>query len=889
MNNPLDTDSFKHYLIFTSLGRTELYQIAEPVGFDGANFVKEQEGKRYARTREYGAIDKLTFVDCETIDIGVEQVINPQGDVSTLLNHGLQWLLSIYNDYGFEAKVEYILEKNGVQFSGGVLDFTEKDLTDGYTYITCKLIQKNKVANFKRRFDGKFNLFGTKNALQEDITPMAYQDLLLKGLIIKQNSVWDSPGVMDSILIAADLNTPDTRRYTFNNCKNIIKDEIKSTLTFLADFNNPSDVNINNFKYLKATKEFFDVEVKISNFSWEQYVEASEIGGDGYVRTKFVISWGVDAIAPIGQIVVFEHTLSDGQSGTYTIDQTFNIPYMPAGTYLFIYMDVYCRMSGTFGGMIQLQSTVEKYDIEITLNQKSLDRIISASRWIDIIKQSSLYSCGIPINAPLFEVGGAHYNNMAFNRAMISKQVNTFSITPKIAFESLEEINCDYEPDENEIFIGSQDNFYTNDEIGVFDILADDSFNISENDRHQINRISYKYKTFEQDRLSENTDIAIHTEAEFSIQNESVENVKEINVDQTRDELSIQKVIDLEIDTPTTSTDEDDKVYMTEVVDLPDGSYNQFGIVLLMRIVDGKLEILNKTSEDDPEQIFAWTSLGINIGTTFLILDGENVGSYTVFSLTSFVLTLTPDVGTTPTFSGDGFISIKYYYQNVLYTSRTDEDFISNPLKLQNVAYSIKRNLEKYGSYLKSCLLYSKKDIINTYFKSNGAFSSQLDTEVLPLVENATILYDSLPNPLITSKIYNITTVAEFQDVLDYMEAYKTSRGFVRCLDSNGRVLKGYVQKLDHLWAENKLKLVLEEKFETQYLMLTYDDGLLTVNDAQYNLSGVEHWWRFDNDLIKLYDEKNRPLCNYYKYNLVNLNGYTFESKEQLLIALLAL
>ena len=121
------------------------------------------------------------------------------------------------------------------------------------------------------------------------------------------------------------------------------------------------------------------------------------------------------------------------------------------------------------------------------------------------------------------------------------------------------------------------------------------------------------------------------------------------------------------------------------------------------------------------------------------------------------------------------------------------------------------------------------------------------------------------------------------------MEAYKTNRGFIRCLDSNGRVLKGYVQKLDHLWQENKLKLVLEEKFENQYLMLTYNNGILTVNDAQYNLGGIENWWRFDNDLIKLYDEKNRPLSNYYKYNLVNLNGFTFVSKEQLLMALLAL
>jgi hypothetical protein len=888
MNNPLDTNSFKHYLIFTSLGKTDLYEIAEPVGFDAANFVKEQEGKRYARTREYGAIDKLTFVDCETKDTGVEQVINPQGDVSTLLNHGLQWLLPIYNDFGFEAKVEYILEKNGVQFSAGVLDFTEKDLTDGYTYISCKLIQKNKVANFKRRFDGKFNLFGTKNALQQDITPISHQDIVLKGLLIERNSTWDSPGIMNQSTYAFAVLGTDTRNYRWNNCKNIIKSGINNTLTFLADFVDPGDVNPSDFKYLKATKEFFDVEVKISNFSWFQDVFTIG-GGDGYVENSFIISWGVTATDPIGSITVFFNSLTDGDSITNTINQTFNIPYIPAGAYLFIYMHSRCRQSSDLGGEIRCDNLVAKYDIDIILNEKSIDRVVTASWWIDLIKQTSLYSCGIEVEAPLFEINGEFHDNMVFNRAMISNKVDNFNVTPKIAFETIEEINCDYEVDEDKIFIGSQNDFYTNNEIGVFEILADDSFMISENDRCQINRISYKYKTFEQDRLTTDTNISIHTEAEFNIQNESVENVKEILIEQVRDQLSIQKIIDLEIDTPTTSTDEDDKIYMTEVVDLPDGSYNQFGIVLLMRLVEGKLEILNTTSEGDPGQIFAWTSLGINVGSTFSIIDGVNVGNYTVFSLTSFVLTLTPNPGTIASFSGDGFISIKYFYQNILYISRTDEDFISNPLKIQNVAYSIKRNLERYGSYLKSCLLYSKKDIINTYFKSNGAFSSQLNSEALPLVENATITYNSLPNPLITPKVYNITTVAEFQDVLDYMEAYKTNRGFIRCLDSNGRVLKGYVQKLDHLWQENKLKLVLEEKFETQYLILTYNNGILTVNDAQYNLGGIENWWRFDNDLIKLYDEKNRPLSNYYKYNLVNLNGFTFESKEELLIALLAL
>ena len=111
----------------------------------------------------------------------------------------------------------------------------------------------------------------------------------------------------------------------------------------------------------------------------------------------------------------------------------------------------------------------------------------------------------------------------------------------------------------------------------------------------------------------------------------------------------------------------------------------------------------------------------------------------------------------------------------------------------------------------------------------------------------------------------------------------------MRCLDSYGRVIKGFVQKLDHLWQENKLKLVLEELFETEYLILTFADGILTVNDAQYNLSGIENWWRSDNDYFKFYDALNRPLSNYYRYDFVKLNGVVYDSKDELATALLSL
>jgi hypothetical protein len=890
MNNPLDTNEFTHYLKFISLGRTDLYEIAEPIGFDGATFVKEQDSKRYARSIEYGSLDKLDFVDAYGEYRQTPQIINPQGDSSNNLDYGLQWLLSIYREFGFESKVEYILKKSGAEFSYGMLDFTEADITDGYTYVSCKIIQKTKVADLKRRLDDKFNAFGTKNAKQETITPMVTQNLLLKGSVIEKYSNWVSPDVFDLTTIAADTIGTDTRYYRWNNCKDPIADGIADTLTFLPGFFFQSEVenaNINDFKYIKATKELFNVRVKISDFTWFQEVVAIGSGADGYTVNRFRIFWGSDFDNRLGLITILDDLIDEGQEKTYNVNDTFIIPYVPAGAYIFIVLEIEVRLSSDIGGQVRATNLQSRYNIDITVEEKSLNRVIKASRWIDLIKQSALFSCGLPIVTELFEVGGLHYDNMVFNRRMINQNVDNFYCTAKTALESVEEVNCDYEPNETEIFIGHESDFYENLEVANFNIIPSEDFTISENQRVSINKIIYKYKTYEQDRTSRNTTLAIHTDSEFLLQNEQVENKKELSIEFIRDFLSIQTLTDLETREPSTSTDEDDKVCIVNVEVLAPSSFNEFGIILTQRLFNGRLEILNKNISDTGNtQSINWLNMGIGLGSNFQITKGSNIGNYTVDTITATVLTLIP-LGGISVVTGDLYINIKYFYTNVLLTSRTNQGFSKGTF--MNQAYSIKRNLKYFGSYLKSCLLYQKKDIINSYFKSNGTYKSQLNTESVPLIENATITYDSLPQPYITPKVYNLTAYAEFQDILAYLDTYRNNRGFIRTFDSNGRVIKGFVKSLNQNWSNNSLKLTIEELYETEYLMLVYDNGILKVNDAPYNLQGNSEWWKFENEYIKLYDNKNRPLSNFYKYNFVNLNGLIYSSKEDLINALISL
>jgi len=285
-----------------------------------------------------------------------------------------------------------------------------------------------------------------------------------------------------------------------------------------------------------------------------------------------------------------------------------------------------------------------------------------------------------------------------------------------------------------------------------------------------------------------------------------------------------------------------------------------------------------------------WNNIGLGVGRNFEIISGANVGNYTVFSINDIgtILTLTP-IGVVTKVSGNYTIKMKHFYTNVLWQTRTNEGFSIAPTGFSNLAYTIKRNIKYWYYYLATALIYSKKDIKNSFFKNFGDLETQLNTETTPVIEKATILYNDLPNPIVEPITIKSKIVANYEDVLEYLENYRTKKGFIRLYTPTGRVLKVFPKMFEYNLATNEANIDGEKKFETEYLMLTYSNGILTVNDAQYDLSGVSNWWKFENDYIKLYDSKNIPLSNFYKYNFVNLNGIVYNSKNELITALLAL
>jgi hypothetical protein len=101
-------ENFTFYLNFKN-DATGLIEITEPVKFDGASFTVEQDKSRYGRDISYGNEEvSLEFYD---------------GTFNNGLTMGLFQLLDYYKTYGFESEVEFILNKNGVNFTIGLLDF----------------------------------------------------------------------------------------------------------------------------------------------------------------------------------------------------------------------------------------------------------------------------------------------------------------------------------------------------------------------------------------------------------------------------------------------------------------------------------------------------------------------------------------------------------------------------------------------------------------------------------------------------------------------------------------------------------------------------------------------------------------------------------------------
>lgn len=865
MAEPLNIPyELEHKLNFISDG-FGIVRIDEPVGFDAANFVVEQEAKRYGRDVSFAG-EEADFI-FSTLD--------------TKYGYYFDRLVQYRRIYGYEAQVQYILTIEGVDYVVGSLDFKTAS-TDELTEFKCKVIQDTNQAIIKRRNSTKVDLFSDTDTSNNPITPLVPVNILLKAKPIAGESEWKLPS-QASLTLGGGV--PNTFIRNFNYINEITKQEVKNTLSFLQ-----GSGSAENFVYIEALDDITNGKLTIDiNVDITRNGEVNPLQF-GEVELRWLIAEDIDPTG-VPANVLFQQLINENNpDALYNIDETFVLENLniPRGYRLWVFF----RTEVTVNSFLQIKTTINDGNINFEGESTAINSVTKGIRLIDAMRQvvKSINPL-LSFNAPRFDVGGEWYDNFIFSGNLIRGRVTDegeltpFVMTFKDITEYLNsEPNCDFQIGENILDIAKYDDFYTNNDIGAFLIAPDDTFNIDFNDRFTVNRFTYSFKIFNQDKDDSNTNDAVHTETEWDVANVNVENFKDVQVPFNRDPFYLETTRIKSVQENNSSLTQDDKVFINDVVPLAPNSQDSFTAPLTHFVNDdGNLQLLNDGS-------FNWGLLGFNEGDSIMLGNTVNAGNYTVETITNNIITL---LGGAPTSIQDITLTeFIYTYSNVQYTIRTNENFqliegILSPNSYANLLYTPKRSiLNNWSSHLSSYALYNDDIIRNDYFKNEPNLQTQYNNGSI-IVEKANIERSDLDEPILTANLITSKVLCDFTEFIQVSQALRSVKGFVRIYDNDNRVRKVYPQKLDFTWKTGILEIIGEERFENQFTTVENSNGFITINEVGYPLEIVpEIVYLVDGNDIQLLDALQRPLTNYIRFDFVKINGVTYGSIDDLITAI---
>lgn len=889
MANPLDLNLFKHYLEFNS-DNTGRIQISEPVAFDASAFNLEQKSDGYARNITLMAEEAdLEFYEgfFEMADSPYEL---PNGLIVDRLGHALEFLLEYNRKFGFQSNVKYVLEKNGVEFILGQLNFEGAE-TDERTYFKCKIVQALERAIVTRREDIEIDAFSDKNVDGDPITPLTTTNILLKAKPFFRKSTW-------TIREFTFSQTNQGRQFfagfpIFDSLKTFeIEDSLisfeQSYTAQIADEPSFLEQYRSDISQIKAKADLRDVKVKISNLSF-----TSSGTSTAPVIKKLTVNYGSSYVTGNFTTVELESTTNDVFN---IIDQSYevDIPFIPNGGFIYIHYYMQDNVS-TVGNIGSYGFNVTSGDLEITAIAKATNSVVKGVKYIDLIKQGIKSINGMDVDADDFEQGGEHENLYALSGNLIRQRDDVpFTFTLKDRVENLMLFNSDLQINPDQCIVKRYDKFYDNVENGSFITPASSQFKMTYNSKYTINKLSWKYDDYEQDKDEENTLDSVHTEYSLSIINTQVQNEKQISISDIYDPFRIEFQRSEAIK-DTTSLETDDKISVLDCVDIPSNYFDNLTSRMSHQwdSVNGILKILN-------EGDFNWTLLGFEIGDQiFLTPESElNVGTYTVTAFESTLITLSVD-GTNLD-PGDGeelFTAITYPVTNTTLTNRTDEGFdqiqnLESGTNFSNLRYTIRRNLVNWESYISTCAEFIDTDPNVTFFKNNGDLITQYEGGIV-YKENDDIDLDAITPAILTSRTYDVDVVADYDQVLALVQAYETKEGiggFIRVMDSNGAIKLLYPTAISYVWATEVLTITGEERKLNEVVTVERSGNTILINEVGYDTDTLsEIFYEANGEYVVLFDKNNVNLTNPTRFDKFVVNGLTFSNTTDLIQALIDL
>ena len=877
------TFSFKHYLNFLDLPNIGTIRISEPFGFDTSTHSVKQDEKRYGRDviiADENIEFEFTKEEFEKLNTP-QQLIN--GVVINHASHGYDYIIDCIQNEGWQSRIEWIIEKNNVQFVKGTFDaFT---CIIGNDSVKFKVIQDTKREQVKRNDDVIINAFSDKDIDGNTITPCVTENILLKAKPVVQVSEWGQKTFNGTSLAGNGFNAI----ITIPIANNLTSYAIENSYAPYDIFNKQLDQSFNETnsvyyanRFLTARNRLNNITVKIKNFTCSGY---TNWGAFRLVVLRRTFDSNGNFVSNNG---IYE--LENIPAGSFLIplkNYELNIPSMDVGESLIIYAVTFFNTNNLLGFDMTFDY-LRCEQVEITATSTAIDSVIKGVRLIDLMKHNSLSVAGLPLEAPIYDVGGAHYNNFAFNGYLLGQiATKPFNNKFKDLMEVLREQNADYQINPNKIQILPYAGFYTNTELIAFEELPDHESTTTFNKRFFVNTIDFNYKNSSRGRETNkaNTIDDIHGKSQWKSPNTKADGNLKIELEHTRSAFLIEEQRNRVNETKdTTSLQYDDNLFLVEVVALAPNTQRGFSAPLLMNILpSGHVQILNNNTSGDLGN-FSWNLLGFAVGATFFIETGKNIGTFTVFSVTNTLVELTPVTVIVP-FTGEAFIKVSYFLTGVQYANRTNEgysliDGVQGSDSYSNLSYSIGRNLRNWYSYLATaCKYVPSGSIKNTMYEPNGNLVTKLATESVSLADKGNIVVEDIATlKVLNPIIHNITVFADFDQITQLMTDISEVKGFIRVKTNAGKIVKGYPKKLEYEWVTNKLELILEDKYESDFMTITTSGNDIFVNEVGYAQKTGLATFKLNGDYVMLFDSKDIALNNPIRFTNIKINGIDFSN-----------
>lgn len=811
----------KFYLDFVTSGHG-IREIDEPVNFDGTDFTIIQDDERLGRDRLLagGSDVNLKFY--------------------RRLNHCFDIIMHNRAFYNHEAVIRFM-----VDFGTGITavgQFSMQSMvTDTFDSLTVMIVQENVQANFKRHFETNVNLFSPTDIKGNPIAPVVPQLMLLKAKPIVQKSSWNwgQPQLVRTFVQrGADFAIigPFPNLETFG-----IENSYAQFSNYYATQSPASNSELERIfdetTIIRAKNDLKNVKIKIKGVNLS--VTSTGFG----VYTRFSLNYGPTYTPGTSTSVVIFET----DNNTFSIsnqDFEVEIPLIPATHSAWLIISVASQStipSPTPVGTSLIGYSADKLEIEVT--SEAYNTVVPLVRYIDAIKYAVKAACGLDVVAPRWEDGGEFYDQYITTAALMRNLYDKpFNISLKQIFEEniRPEVNGDFEiQDDNKIFIGLYPDFYRDYQIGLFKLKpvyenSKDEYSLISNEKYLCNTVNLSFKNYASQKESEqeNTYDIVHGAGQWTIPNEQAENKRDIEIGFVRDAFLIEqtrrKAYDL---SDTAATQDDDKIFIIDVI--KDTSIKTFEATAMLQHIynedDSRLRLRNAN-------VFSWILLGITTGSIFIIANGVNAGSYTVYEVTHNEIVL---------YNGPGDDNIAEQSTTFTYTlssevqliNRTNEGFsliqnIADGDNFANLRFTKARILHNYyGQEMASNLLYANGDITNAMYKNNPKAVTQYAGEPEGITEGGAFRTEGA---ILSPDDRRLTLFCTFQHFWETQQLLRSQRGYITALDVKGLPIRLHPKKIVWLPEEKQrslpgglqgtIMLEAEERYQAYYYTI-FGDG----------------------------------------------------------------